>query len=99
MGYQTFLQQFKKPSTEELKYSDSHCISVMSRLGSRMDDWSPSILGFSLPEKVTKFAATMLKKKIAKSDKTCFIEGRQHVFLMMVCMCTYAHRCEHDYLN
>lgn len=69
----------------------------MVRLGSRMDDYSQSFLGFRLPEKVTGFAATMMKKKIAKSGDTCFIEGRQHVLLMMVNISAYvllyAHKC------
>ena len=93
VGYRDFLQQFWKEDRSGLKFPDSHCVSVMSRLGSRMDDFSSSHLGFKLPDKVKGFAALMMKKKIAKSSDTCFIEGRQHVMLMMVHLCTLLHCC------
>ena len=92
MGYKTFLQQYEN-ADKTLKFPDSHCLSVMARLGSRIEDFSSSHLGFRIPDRVTGFAATMFKKKQAKSDKTCYIEGRQHVLLMMVRLRTDVHMC------
>eukprot|EP00961_Rhodomonas_salina_P186064 2512149-Rhodomonas_salina.1 len=57
MGYKTFLQQFEK-ADKTLQFPDSHCLAVMSRLGSRIEDFCFSHLGFRIPDSVTGFAAT-----------------------------------------
>lgn len=84
MGIKNYLQEIQKVDKTGPLISDKKCIAVMTRLAERMASISPSWLGFSLPERVKDFPVTMMKKKIAKSDKTCYIEGRQHILLMMV---------------
>jgi hypothetical protein len=84
MGVRKWLLHLVKPHDSNSVLPESAVLAVMIRLSERIGAISSNCLGFPIPDKVKTFPVVMYKKKITRSDKTCFIEGRQHSILMMV---------------